>query len=104
MNESNKFVKISCIKCKTTISKENLQKDNLISIDGDHFKIKPFYLKCITPSGSIKLNEKKNSLYLYENIKCVSCDCKIGRLIKSATRDNWEIIDRVIFKNKNISM
>ncbi len=97
-----KYITIECSKCNIKISKDTIPSESLIKIGENTFKILPFYLKCYLPSGKIKLNELKN--YLYENIKCVSCDKKLGRFIKTATDATWHIIDHIVFNSKFLNI
>ena len=98
------FFQIKCRKCKINISKSWLPGEVLVTSDKVNYRIKPYYLKCITFYGKIKLNEYKNFIYLYENVKCVSCENKFGRYIKSCTNETWDLIENVIFNEKHLEM
>jgi hypothetical protein len=102
IDNMSKFVKLKCKSCDNQLNKSFLQFGNVLKIKDDCYGVKPFHLKTISYSNKLKFRKGGYNSYLYENVNCTLCDSKIGRFIKTCTKENWNIIGYVIFNNKHI--
>jgi hypothetical protein len=100
---NQKFISLKCKKCKIELSKNFLNEKHLISVtENEIWKINPIYLKCFTPYGESHISV--NNKYLYDNVKCISCNKRFGRYVKAAIPDMGDLIEYIFFLKKNIIM
>jgi len=105
--EKLKFIKLMCKKCSNIVSKIYTLKEKFLfqkNSEGiEIYTTKLIYFKSIFMDKKTKL-KKGNSFYLYQKVKCVQCNNKIGNFIKSATRETWVMIDSVLFSTEFVQM
>jgi hypothetical protein len=103
-SEIIKFIRLKCAKCGIEISKNFTPKETIKHIEKDAYYTKLISLKSVYIAKKTKLKNCGMYSYLYENVKCVSCESKIGKFIKSATTNTLNLIDQVLFTTQHLSM
>jgi hypothetical protein len=102
-----KFIRLMCKKCSNILSKNYTLKEKFIfknkSEGIEIYTTKLIYLKSIFLDKKPKL-KKGNFVYLYQKVKCVQCNNKIGNFVKSATSETWGMIDSVLFSTAFVQM
>ena len=100
MDNTIKCIKVSCINCKNRVTKNFVERCNLIEIDQSHFMIKSIFLYCINYSDKIDYNNN----YLSEKIKCAYCNKTLGVNVVSATEFHLNLIDHIILHSNKVLM
>ncbi len=103
-NESLKFTKLTCVKCGNIVSKDFLLSEKIIltSDKKSLYLSKLIYFKCIYIDKEIHF--QKELEFLFQKVKCVQCNTKIGKFVKSATDKSWELLDSILFSTENLKL
>ena len=102
--ESLKFTRLTCLKCGNIVSKDFIlcEKIILTSEKKGLYVSKLIYFKCIFLDKEIHfINELE---FLFQKVKCVQCNAKIGKFVKSATDKSWDLLDSILFSTENLKL
>jgi len=103
-NESLKFTRLTCEKCGNIVSKDFTLSEKIIlkSEKNGLYLSKLIYFKCIFLDKETHF--KKEEEFLFQKVKCIQCNAKIGKFVKSATNKSWDLLDSILFSTENLKL
>jgi hypothetical protein len=103
-NSQKKFIELRCQNCQTLISKKGITEDHI----GDFFEANNYFIKfifvtCCLRDLKINMCTRDGRYFLFEGIRCIHCDQKVGIFIYSACNLTKKYLDCFIFSTHKVS-
>lgn len=103
-NTLKKFIELRCQNCQNLISKKGISEEQIVNFfEKNNYCIKFNFVTCCLRDLKTSMWVSDGRYFLFEGIRCIHCDYKVGIFIYSACTLTKAYLDCFIFSTHKVS-